>query len=115
MECTKEELEKDRRRCARVGAAQSEAGPAGAGNCFECGTCHRSFIRKQDMDRHKCQRSRDVHGHQTQPHPPTWLSSKVPRCVRVCTYVCMDGGTNGWMDGWMDVCVCVCVCLLEVA
>ena len=79
--CTQKRLESDRRRRATVVASQRQSEHDVVSNHLECGTCHRSFRRKQDIERHKCQRSRDVHQprekwssrskhNQTQPSPP---------------------------------------------
>ena len=79
--CTQERLESDRRRRATVVASQRQSEHDVVSNHLDCGTCHRSFRRKQDIERHKCQGSRDVHQprekwssrpkhNQTQPSPP---------------------------------------------
>ena len=60
-ECTQEQLENDRRRRATAVASLRQPEHDVVSNRLECGTCHRSFRRKQDIGRHKCQRSRDVH------------------------------------------------------
>ena len=48
---TRKGIEKEKnRRCGSVAGAHP----------FICEVCHRTFRRKQDIARHKCQRSRDV-------------------------------------------------------
>ena len=48
---TQKGMEKEKsRRCGSVAAVQP----------FICEVCHRTFRRRQDIARHKCQRSRDV-------------------------------------------------------
>ncbi len=50
--CTEMRLEMDRkRRCSYVVADTTP---------FVCEICHRAFRRRQDINRHKCQRSRDA-------------------------------------------------------
>ena len=60
-ECTQEWLENDRRRGATAVASLRQSEHDVVSNCLECGTCHCSFRRKLDTERHKCQRSRNVH------------------------------------------------------
>ena len=61
--CTKERLEMESRGMRRVGGGvnvlgrQSETAPPSA--LFLCDICHRSFRRRQDITRHRCQRTRD--------------------------------------------------------
>ena len=59
-QCTQVRLENDRRwHAAAVAPLRPQHDVVS--NRLECDTCHRSFRRKQNIERHKCQRSRDVH------------------------------------------------------
>ena len=53
-------MEKDRARQmgATVAASAGQAGAVSATAHFVCDECHRSFRRRQDIARHKCQTTR---------------------------------------------------------
>ena len=59
-EWTQEQLENDRRRRATAVASLRQSEHDVISNHLEFGTCHRSFRRKQDIERNNSQRSRDV-------------------------------------------------------
>ena len=63
--CTEESLEKDR--MGREAAAVSTSESTSTSVLIVCDTCRRSFRRRQDIARHKCQRTRDVRSQAT-PH-----------------------------------------------